>query len=138
MKKTFLFIATTLLVLYSCTESNSADDVSTALDAGRVFIRASLDGDFEKAETLLLADTQNIELFDQYKLYYKKLPQEKKDNYKKAAYEINKYVDENDSATIINYSNSYMHKPMEIKVLRVNDKWKVDFKYIYSGNLPIN
>jgi hypothetical protein len=31
-----------------------------------------------------------------------------------------------------------MKKPMEIKVVRVNKEWKIDFKYTTSGNLPIN
>jgi hypothetical protein len=31
-----------------------------------------------------------------------------------------------------------MNKPMEIKVIKENKEWKVDFKYISSGNLPIN
>jgi hypothetical protein len=44
----------------------------------------------------------------------------------------------NDSTTVINYSNDYMNKPMEIKVIRSNNEWKVDFKYTYSGNLPID
>ncbi len=137
MKRTITAVCL-LILLHACTESKSEDDVSTALDAGRVFIRASLNGDFEKAGTLLLRDSQNLQLFDQYKIYYKKLPLEKKENYKKASYEINKFEELSDSVTIINYSNSYMNKPMEIKVLRANDQWKVDFKYIYSGNLPIN
>jgi hypothetical protein len=44
----------------------------------------------------------------------------------------------NDSTSIINYSNTYMNKPMEIKLVRENKKWVVDFKYTFSGNLPIN
>ena len=31
-----------------------------------------------------------------------------------------------------------MHKPMEIKVVRRNEEWGIDFKYTYSGNLPID
>ena len=48
------------------------------------------------------------------------------------------YEDVNDSITIINYSNSYMNKPLEIKVVKEDHKWQVDFKYTYSGNLPID
>ena len=36
----------------------------TALDTGRVFIRASLDGDFKTAENLLLKDSESVQLFD--------------------------------------------------------------------------
>ncbi len=111
---------------------------STALDAGREFIRASLDGDFETAENLLLKDTQNLQLFDAYKQLYGKLPADKKRNFKEASYTINKFVEENDSTTLINYSNSYMNKAMEIKLVRMQKTWSVDFKYTYSGNLPID
>jgi hypothetical protein len=110
----------------------------TALDTGREFIRASLNGNFNDAEALLLKDSQNVQLFDSYKIFYEKLPAEKKTGYKAASYEINKYLDVDDSTTLINYSNSFMNKPMEIKLVRINKKWSVDFKYTYSGNLPIN
>jgi hypothetical protein len=31
-----------------------------------------------------------------------------------------------------------MNKPMEIKVVKINNEWAVDFKFTYSGNLPMN
>jgi hypothetical protein len=120
-----LLLATTLL---ACNETKEkAPD--TALDTGRAFIRASLDGNFDAASALLLQDQQNIEMFQSYRIYYDKLPAEKKLGYKEASYEINKYTDVNDSMSLINYSNSYMHQPMDIKVVRTNGKWMVDFKY---------
>lgn len=136
LKKTFAIVLS-LVLLYSCNNKEEHKPV-TALDTGRSFIRASLDGDFKTAEKLLLKDTQNLQLFDSYKMYYERLSAEKKKNYKAASYEINKYLDVNDSTTIINYSNSYMNKPMEIKVVRKNKEWSIDFKYTYSGNLPID
>ncbi|MEJ7627773.1 MAG: hypothetical protein WKF35_12990 [Ferruginibacter sp.] len=124
-------------LIYSCSE-NKTIRPTTSLDTGREFIRASLDGNFVIAQELLLKDSQNMQLFESYKLYYDRLPQDKKNNYKNASYTINKYSDIDDSTTIINYSNSYMNKPLEIKVVRSNAIWNVDFKYTYSGNLPIN
>jgi hypothetical protein len=126
-----------LVILYSCgTEKDQRP--STALDTGRDFIRASLNGDFKTAENLILPEPQNLQLFESYKAYYNRLPAEKKTLYKQASYEINKYLDVDDSTTIINYSNSYMNKPMDIKLVRQNNTWSVDFKYTYSGNLPID
>lgn len=125
-----------LTFLFAC-NGNSNNRPQTAVDTGREFIRASLDGDFTKAESLILKDTQNVQLFESYKLFYNKLPADKKINYQKASYVINKYQDLNDSTTIINYSNSYMKKPMDIKVARNNNTWEIDFKYTYSGNQPI-
>lgn len=125
-----------LSLLASCKEKKDAVP-ETALDTGREFIRASLDGKFDKAASLLLQDSQNVQLFESYKVFYEKLPKEKKQGYKDASYEINKYLDVDDSTTLINYSNSFMHTPMEIKLVRKSKVWGVDFKYTYSGNLPI-
>jgi hypothetical protein len=136
IKKTLVLLISIILI-YSC-NNETEQRPATALDTGRSFIRASLDGDFKKAEVLLLKDTQNIQLFESYKMLYERMPAEKKKNYKSASYEINKYLDVDDSTTIINYSNSYMNKPMEIKVVRREKIWSIDFKYISSGNLPIN
>ena len=135
MRHVFLFLLSAVMFL-SCA-NNTEKHPQTALDTGRDFIRASLDGDFKNAESLLLKDTQNIQLFDSYKAYYERLPADKKNHYKEASYDINKFVDINDSTSIINYSNSFMKKPMEIKLVRVNKVWGVDFKYTYSGNAAI-
>lgn len=126
-----------MLVLCFCNNDESKRPES-ALDTGRDFIRASLDGKFENAMPLILQDSQNLQLFDTYKMYYSRLPEDKKRSYQKASYNINKYEDLNDSVTIINYSNTYMNKPMEIKLVKSNKLWHVDFKYTYSGNLPID
>lgn len=136
IKKILAFILSFFL-LYSCNNEKGIRP-ATALDTGREFIRASLDGDFETTEKLLLKDTQNLQLFESYKMLYERMPAENKKNYKAASYEINKYLDLDDSTTIINYSNSYMNKPMEIKVVRRDKIWSIDFKYISSGNLPID
>lgn len=136
--KSFVAAFFSVCVLFSCTGNQDSKRPESALETGRDFIRASLDGKFDKAMPLLLQDSQNLQLFDTYKMYYDRLPADKKLNYQKASYNINKYDDLNDSVTIINYSNSYMNKPMEIKLVKNNKLWHVDFKYTYSGNLPID
>jgi hypothetical protein len=136
MNKISLFFL--LIVFMTSCQSKKEDRPTDSLGTGRAFINASLKGDFNEAETLLLHDTQNIQLFEAYKLYYNRMPEEKKKQYKSAAYEINKYEELNDSVTIINFSNDYMKKPMELKIVRMNGNWNVDFKYTYSGNLPID
>ena len=136
IKKILTFILSISLA-FSC-NNEKEQRPATALDTGRTFIRASLDGDFDITQQLLLKDTQNLQLFESYKMLYNRMTSEKRKNYKSASYEINKYLDLDDSTTIINYSNSYMHKPMEIKVVRKNNEWCIDFKYISSGNLPID
>ena len=132
-----ILIPVVLLILSACS-SPKKEKPATSLETGREFIRASLNGDFKTAETLLLKDKENEQLFESFRKYYDRMPEDKKQHYKAASYEINKYVDIDDSTTIINYSNDYMKKPMDIKIVRKNKEWLIDFKYTYSGNLPID
>jgi len=125
------------IILHGCTEDKTKRPES-ALDTGRAFIRSSLNGEFEQASGLIWEDSANISLFDSYRFFYSRMPAENKENYKNASFEINKMLDLDDSTTIINFSNSYMNKPMDIKLIRRNNTWWVDFKYSYSGNLPID
>lgn len=122
--------------ILGCNENNTKKPLN-ALETGRKFIRTSLNGQFEEAHELLLPDITNEQFFESYKTYYNRLSGDDKQKYKDASYEINKLLELNDSTTIINYSNSYMHKAMEIKVVKKNNAWWVDFTYTASGNLPI-
>ncbi len=106
---------------------------TTAMDTGRDFIRATLDGNFDDAGSLLYKDSFNIQYFDSYTQMYDRLPDDEKKNYKNADYTINKYTEQGDTASIINYSNSYMKKPQDIKVVYKNGEWLVDFKYTVSN-----
>lgn len=137
MTRFSLLILSVVLLLSACT-NHSTERPQTAIETGRSFIRTCLDGEFEQAEKLLAKDSQNIQLFGSFKEYYHRMSDEQKKKYKQADYQINKYADLNDSTTIINYSNDYMNKPMEIKIIRQANEWSVDFKYTYSGNLPID
>ena len=123
-----ILAAATLLLFISCGSGKSAGP-ETAMDAGRDFIRATLDGDFPAAEALLLKDDQNTAMFASYKDFYTRLPAEKKQAYKKASYNINTYKDLNDSVSLINYSNTYMNQPLNIKLVKKDRLWQVDFKY---------
>lgn len=131
----YFFIAIT--ILSSCNEEKK-ERPNTAIETGRAFIKASLNGDFPTSESLILIDSSNSSLFNTYKEFYKKLPAEKKQHYKKSSYEINKLEEINDSVTIINYSNDYMNKTMDIKIIRINNIWYIDFKYTYSENQTTN
>lgn len=130
-----LFVSILLLALAVSCKENKETTANTSLDVGRNFIRASLDGNFTEAEKYLSADLKNAEYFNSFKTFYDKMPAEQKEGYRKSTYEINKIEDiVEDSVTIINYSTSYMHKPTEIKLIRENNKWAVDFQYTHSNN----
>lgn len=133
--KHLLLFSVILFTLLACNNKN--DHPTTALDTGTTFIRASLDGNFTDAKYLLLQDTTNIQLFSSYEEFYKKLPAEKKKNYKNASYNINKFTEVNDSTSIINYSNSYMKEPLEIKLVYKDKLWQVDFKHTSASNQTV-
>ena len=127
MKIKLLFIAV-LIMQVGCNDKKDTRPV-TAMDTGRDFIRATLDGDFKTAESLLLNEPENTQLFDSYKELYSRLRPDQKEAYHNASYNINTFRDLNDSVSVINYSNSYMQKPMNIKLVRKDKIWRVDFKY---------
>ena len=130
--KYLILIVSCFFIMQSC--NSKKEQPTTALDTGNTFIRASLDGNFKDAEYLLLQDTTNLQLFSSYEEFYKKLPDEKKKNYKAASYNINKFTEVNDSTAILNYSNSYMKQPLEIKLVYKNNIWQVDFKHTSAAN----
>ena len=120
-------------MLFSACNSKTEKRPESAIDTGREFIKSSMMGDFKMAETLIYHDAENISLFNAFKTFYNRMPENKKLKYQKANYEINEFKEPNDSTTFINYSNDYMKKPMEIKLIRVNQVWYVDFKHNYTS-----
>ena len=129
MIKKIIPFALLIALIVSC--KHKYDSPTTSIDAGRDFIRATLDGDFDEAKSLLYNDSSgtNIALFTRYTEMYNRKPDDEKANYKNADYTINKVTDQGDTASIINYSNSYMKKPQDIKVIRKDSSWQIDFRY---------
>jgi hypothetical protein len=131
-----LFIVTLLFCFGFIACKNESKRPATAVETGREFIRATLDGRLDDAEKLLSKDSLNSRIFNSYKDFYKRLPADQKTGYKNAAYIINSFKDVNDSVSIINYSNDYMNKPMDIKVVKKNKEWNIDFAFT-SGDTTI-
>lgn len=138
-KNRFLILSLLLsiTVLFSCKTPEGFKEPEDPLDAGREFVRAVLDGDYEKANLYLLNDPEDQELYKRYQSYMKKTPKKEMLQLKSSSIVINKVETISDSVTIINYSNSYTMKPTDLKVIKVGNSWKVDFSYTFSGNLPI-
>ena len=136
MKKIVIMLF--VIVSVTACNNNNAKRPATAVETGTEFIRSTLDGNFKSAESLLLNDQQNAAMFQSYKTFYDRLPAEKKASYKKASYTIHTLTEQNDSTTIINYSNSYMKQPMNIKVLKRDNLWSVDFKYTSADSSSNN
>lgn len=121
--------------LFSCKEPEGFHEAEDPLDAGREFLRAVLDGNFEKASLYISDNPEDKELFNRYQQYMKNQPKKEKLNLKSASIIINNIHNVNDSVTLINYSNSHSMKPTDLKVVLSEKKWRIDFSYTFSGNM---
>lgn len=136
--RSIIFLLTTCYLLFTgCTENKDAQKPDDPLEAGREFIRFALDGDMQNAKAYILPDPDNERLFETIEKKYAAETQEEKINYKGASIIINKFQSLNDSTAIINYSNSYKKQNSEIKLVKTNNEWWVDFKYTFTGSNDI-
>ena len=126
MKKIFLLLITTSI--FACNNETSFKKAEDAQDAGREFIRASLDGNYDKARFYLYADSTNEFLLDQWRKDYMNLSADEKNKYKNADIIVLSIHPENDSVTTYKYFNSYKKDTTVIKILRINKEWLVDLK----------
>ena len=126
-----------LLILFttSCKSSTSYENASNALDAGREFIDASLKGDFAKAYFYMMQDAENKKLLDKIETDYREKDRDGREQYRQASINIGEVSDITDKETIINYSNTYDKIGKKLKVVFIDNKWVVDFKYTFNPNL---
>ena len=122
-----------LLLLAACGDSHSFKKAEDAQDAGREFIRASLDGDYEKANFYLYTDTTNQMLLNKWKLDYDRLDHEDRKKYKDADIRVINLTAINDSVTTYTYANTYKNDTTTIRVIRVKGEWLVDLKEILNA-----
>ena len=129
-------IIAALLILFAvaCGNQNSYKKAEDAQDAGREFIRASLDGNYEKAQYYLLGDSTNRYLLERWKSSYDNLSKDEKDKYKESDIIVLDLHRENDSVTSYKYYNSYKKDTTTIKVMLVHGEWVVDMKELMKMN----
>ena len=124
-----------LLLAISCKDTDRKPDgpPENDIDAARDFIRAALDGNYDKARTLLVDDSTNLEdLNASERLYKERMSKEDRDKYKGASIHIHETRKLNDSASVVYYSNTFRNQKDSLKVLKIDGKWLVDFKYIFK------
>jgi len=127
------FIIPALLLLTACGNPHSFKKAEDAQDAGREFIRASLDGNYEKASYYLYADTTNLMLLSKWKKDYDRLDHEVQKKYKDADILPLNIQALNDSVTMYQYANTYKKDTTTIKVVRISGEWLVDLKEILNA-----
>ena len=123
-----------ILSIYGCSNDDVPGKSESDIDAARNFIRASLDNDFNKARSFMIRDSLNNEYLDAAMRHRASRPKEENRLYKEASIRIFDTRKENDSISIISYSNSYRNTKDSLKVVRSDNQWLVDLKYSFSKN----
>jgi len=133
--KGLLIISLFVMAFFSACQSDTTDRSNTTntsendVDAARNFIRLFLDGDLDKARTMLVADSLNTQIFDAYERIYKNRSQLDKKGYKGSSIQIHSVRTVNDSISVVSYSNSFKKIVDSLKVMKDNGDWKIDLKY---------
>jgi hypothetical protein len=126
MKKIILSVIT--VAIFACNNDTSFKKAEDAQDAGREFIRASLDGNYDKAKFYLYSDSTNEFLFNRWKRDYDELSSDEKSKYKNSDIVVLNINRENDSVSTFKYFNSYKKDTTIVKILRIKNEWLVDLK----------
>jgi hypothetical protein len=135
MKRTLFFFLFLLFVFYACKSKDKTASArsSNYIDAARNFIRAALDGKFREAKDFMLQDSSNLNFLDVADRSYQRADQTLKDGYRASSIRIYQPITNvNDSVSIVIFSNSYKNDPDTLRVLRINNEWLVDLKYLYQ------
>lgn len=120
-----------IFILSACGAGGGYEKASDPQDAGREFIRASLDGDHQKARFYLLQDTTNMLLMERQQRDYERLTHEQKAEHREASIRPINIRKINDSTTLYVYYNTYNPKDTtSMHVVRAHGDWLVDLKSI--------
>ena len=125
-----VLLPATLLLLVACKNDRSPKKAEDAQDAGREFIRASLDGNYEKASFYLFPDSTNKQLFAEWKKMHERMSPDEQQKYKDASILPVDIHALNDSVTSYTFTNSYKKDTNTVLVVRANGEWLVDMKEI--------
>ena len=117
-----------MLAVIACNDTESYKKAEDAQDAAREFVRASLDGDYNKANFYLFSDSTNRFLLERWKRNYINLSEDEKQKYKDASIIVVNTNAENDSVTKFRYLNTYKKDTTTIRILRIDGVWLVDLK----------
>ncbi len=115
-----------LALLIGCTNTpKSFPPASTSIEAGRNYVEACLQGDFEKATAYaappqaMKSHTANTEK------NYRDLDKEGRSNFRQASIIIVGITDQDSLHTQMNYQYSLDKKPRQIEIEKTNGKWLV-------------
>jgi hypothetical protein len=127
-----LFFATGLIACNN-DDKKQAPESSGVMDATRNFIQAALKGRFDEAKNFMLTDSTNIQYLTIQEGIFANISPEEKEKYANASIIIESKEDViKDSIAVVIYKNSYKHNPDTLRIIRQNNRWLVDLKYLYE------
>ncbi len=129
----FLISVSLLMACNNTTQTPETLYSSGLNDATRNFLKAALEGNFDMAKKYMLIDTANIQYLTYAATAYQKLDTVKKEGYANSSIIIHSSEEKiKDSLAIVIYSNSFMNNPDTLRILKQNNNWLVDLKYLYE------
>lgn len=136
MKKYIAFFLLAAVII-SCKNEASYTKAADAQEAAQEFVRAALDGNYDKASFYLYKDSAGVNemLLNKWKTYYGNWTQEDKVGHKNANIIVITTEATSDSTLNYVFSNSYKKDTTIIKIIKTKGDWLVDLKDIHSKNL---
>jgi len=135
MKKV-LYASFLLFFAVSCKNEDKKTSEND-IDAVRNFIQAALKGDYQSARTFMIQDSANLNLLQGYERVY--ISPEERKGLTASTIKIHNVTKQNDSTTIVVYSNSFRNIQDSLRVKRIGGKWLVDFNYrLHHGEDSLN
>jgi ADP-ribosylglycohydrolase len=124
-----------LAILVSCNTTHQYPPAADALDAAREFIDASIKGDFEKANAYMLQDEKNKQLLKEEEEKYRAKTNAQQKQLSESSLQNISIEEVSATETIVKFKNSIDKTGRKVKVISVNNRWLVDFKYSFNPNL---
>lgn len=116
-----------IFLLVACggkqTDYRKAED---AMDAGREYINACLQGDFSKAAWYALPGEKTAQVLKELEKTYREKDKEGRQQLRTASINVSEIRDLTDSTTHIQYNNSFDKLPHTLFVVKRNGDWLVD------------
>lgn len=128
MIKRILSFCLVIAIIAACNTDTSYQKAADAEEAGTQFIRALLDGNYEKARFFMLKDDDNQMVLDRWKTEYYKYSTDTVIAFKNASIRPITIEALNDSTSRYTYTNSFTNDTTSLQVVRVNNEWLVDLK----------
>ncbi len=138
MKKSTPLLLVVFTLLIACNSGDKKQDTPKSdnkMDAARSFIRATLDGKFDEAKEFMLQDSTNLNYLEVGQRSRQNADQDTKDGYRTASIRFHETINTNDSTSIIVYSNSFKNDHDSLKLIKSENEWLVDLKYLFENKV---